>query len=159
MRDKGDVGRRLAGFSADRLVTAAGPGGGRPVPGLAIPEVTLAASDGSDISLAGLTGQETVVYAYPLTGRPGAPLPEGWDDIRGHAAAPRKTCAFRDHYAELRAGAGADRVFGLSTQDSNYQREAAERLHLPFPLLSDAALAPDDRAETSRHAGRRCHAG
>jgi hypothetical protein len=31
-------------------------------------------------------------------------------------------------------------VFGLSTQDTAYQREAAERLHLPFPLLSDAEL-------------------
>jgi peroxiredoxin len=31
-------------------------------------------------------------------------------------------------------------VFGLSTQDSNYQKEAVERLHLPFPLLSDENL-------------------
>ena len=37
--------------------------------------------------------------------------------------------------------AGATRVFGLSTQDGAYQREAAERLHLPFPLLSDEKLA------------------
>jgi peroxiredoxin len=29
----------------------------------------------------------------------------------------------------------------LSTQDTEYQREAAERLHLPFPLLSDESLA------------------
>ena len=33
------------------------------------------------------------------------------------------------------------RVFGLSTQDTDYQREAVERLHLPFELLSDAELA------------------
>jgi peroxiredoxin len=32
------------------------------------------------------------------------------------------------------------RVFGLSTQDTAYQREAAERLHLPFGLLSDEKL-------------------
>ena len=32
---------------------------------------------------------------------------------------------------------GAD-VFGLSTQTTDYQREMAERLHLPFELLSDA---------------------
>ena len=31
-------------------------------------------------------------------------------------------------------------MFGLSTQDTSYQREAAARLHLPFPLLSDADL-------------------
>jgi peroxiredoxin (alkyl hydroperoxide reductase subunit C) len=40
--------------------------------------------------------------------------------------------------------AGAARVFGLSTQDTAYQREAAERLHLPFPLLSDEKLALTD---------------
>ena len=121
-----------------RLPGPVDDGAARHLPGLAIPEVTLPATDGSDISLASLTGR-TVVYAYPLTGRPGAPLPEGWDDIPGARGCTPQNCAFRDHYAELRA-AGADRVFGLSTQDSNYQREAAERLHLPFPLLSDAAL-------------------
>ena len=31
-------------------------------------------------------------------------------------------------------------LFGLSTQDTAYQREAAERLHLPFPILSDEHL-------------------
>src|SRR5262249_17447494 len=29
-------------------------------------------------------------------------------------------------------------VFGVSTQETAYQREAADRLHLPFELLSDA---------------------
>ena len=28
----------------------------------------------------------------------------------------------------------------MSTQDTAYQREAVERLHLPFPILSDADL-------------------
>jgi peroxiredoxin len=46
---------------------------------------------------------------------------------------------FRDHFAELKA-LGVNRLFGLSTQDPAYQREAAERLHLPFPLLSDEHL-------------------
>ena len=80
-----------------------------------------------------------MVYAYPLTGRPGTPLPEDWDAIPGARGCTPQSCAFRDHHAELLA-AGAERVFGLSTQDTPYQREAAERLHLPFPLLSDAAL-------------------
>jgi peroxiredoxin len=31
-------------------------------------------------------------------------------------------------------------VFGLSTQTTEYQREAVERLHLPFEILSDAEL-------------------
>ncbi len=121
-----------------RLPVPVDDGAARHLPGLAIPEVTLPATDGSDVSLASLTGR-TVVYAYPLTGRPGAPLPEGWDEIPGARGCTPQNCAFRDHHAELLA-AGADRVFGLSTQDTAYQREAAERLHLPFPILSDAAL-------------------
>ena len=100
--------------------------------------MTLPATDGSAVSLGSLAGR-TVVYAYPLTGRPGAPLPEGWDEIPGARGCTPQNCAFRDHHAELLA-AGACRVFGLSTQNASYQREAAERLHLPFPLLSDAAL-------------------
>ena len=121
-----------------RLPVPVDDGAARHLPGLAIPEVTLPATDGSDVSLASLTGR-TVVYAYPLTGRPGSPLPEGWDEIPGARGCTPQSCAFRDHHAELLA-AGADRVFGLSTQDTAYQREAAERLRLPFPILSDAAL-------------------
>jgi peroxiredoxin len=100
--------------------------------------VALPATDGPSVELGGLPGR-TVVYVYPMTGRPGVALPEGWDDIPGARGCTPQTCAFRDHHGELVA-AGADRVFGLSTQDTDYQREAAQRLHLPFPLLSDAAL-------------------
>jgi peroxiredoxin len=45
----------------------------------------------------------------------------------------------RDAFENLKA-AGIEHVFGLSTQVPEYQREAAERLHLPFALLSDAEL-------------------
>ena len=121
-----------------RLPVPVDDGAARHLPGRAIPEVTLPATEGSAVSLGSLGGR-TVVYSYPLTGRPGAPLPEGWDEIPGARGCTPQNCAFRDHHAELLA-AGADRVFGLSTQDPSYQREAAERLHLPFPLLSDAAL-------------------
>ena len=75
-----------------------------------------------------------------MTGRPGVALPDGWDQIPGARGCTPQTCAFRDLYADLRA-AGADHVYGFSTQDRGYQREVAERLHLPFPLLSDADLA------------------
>jgi peroxiredoxin len=106
--------------------------------GATVPDIALPATDGSLISLAGLAGL-TVVYAYPMTGQPGVALPDGWDGIPGARGCTPQTCAFRDHHAEL-LEAGAARVFGLSTQDSDYQREAVGRLHLPFPLLSDAAL-------------------
>lgn len=104
-----------------------------------LPAVSLAATDGESIDLARLVGR-TIVYVYPMTGQPGRPLPHGWDDIPGARGCTPQSCAFRDHFAELRA-AGADRVFGLSTQDTHWQHEAAARLHLPFALLSDADLA------------------
>lgn len=113
-------------------------GAARNLPGQRLPDVELPASDGTCVSLARLDGR-TVVYLYPLTARPGAALPDGWDNIPGARGCTPQACAFRDHHAELLA-AGVDHVFGLSTQDTAYQAEAAERLHLPFPLLSDAAL-------------------
>jgi len=100
-----------------------------------MPSVPLIATDGSTVDLSKLRGR-TVVYTYPRTGRPGVPNPEGWDLIPGARGCTPQTCAFRDHFAELKA-AGVNHLFALSTQDPAYQREAAERLHLPFAILSD----------------------
>ncbi|HEY9397360.1 MAG TPA: peroxiredoxin [Burkholderiales bacterium] len=108
------------------------------LPGTKLPVVPLAATDGSMIDLAALRGR-TVVYAYPRTGAPGAPSPDGWDLIPGARGCSPQACSFRDHYAELKA-LGVDHLFGLSTQDTAYQKEAVERLRLPFPLLSDEHL-------------------
>lgn len=114
-------------------------GAARHLEGLHMPDVALPATDGSTIALASLSGL-TVVYAYPRTGRPGEiSLVDDWDMIPGARGCTPQSCAFRDHHAELRV-AGADQVFGLSTQDTDYQREMAERLHLPFPVLSDERL-------------------
>ncbi len=90
------------------------------------------------MNLSKLKGR-TVVYIYPRTGVPGVDAPPGWDDIPGARGCTPQSCGFRDHFAELKA-LGVGHVFGLSTQDTGYQREAAERLHLPFPILSDADL-------------------
>jgi peroxiredoxin len=81
-----------------------------------------------------------VLYLYPRTGVPGVDLPPGWNDIPGARGCTPQSCGFRDHFAELK-GLGVSHLFGLSTQDTDYQREAAERLHLPFAILSDAGLA------------------
>ncbi|GGR99407.1 peroxiredoxin [Deinococcus sedimenti] len=108
------------------------------LPGLRWPAQALPGTDGVAHDLSVLTGR-TVVYAYPRTARPDQAMPEGWDVIPGARGCTPQSCAFRDHHAELRA-AGA-RVFGLSVQDTAYQREAAARLHLPFPLLSDSGGA------------------
>jgi peroxiredoxin len=106
--------------------------------GLKLPSVALTATNGAQIDLSTLTGR-TVVYIYPRTGVPGQPLPDGWDAIPGARGCTPQSCSFRDHFAELKR-LGVAQLFGLSTQDSEYQREAAERLRLPFPILSDAAL-------------------
>ncbi|MFL5895632.1 MAG: peroxiredoxin [Thermoleophilaceae bacterium] len=109
------------------------------LPGLALPSIPLRSTDGDDVDLSRLEGR-TIVYAYPRTGRPGeAELVPGWDLIPGARGCTPESCGFRDHYADLLA-AGASAVYGLSTQDSDYQRELVERLHLPFPVLTDEGL-------------------
>ena len=107
------------------------------LPGMRLPSVVLPATDGGMVDLSMLPGR-SVVYVYPRTGRPDQPLPTGWDEIPGARGCTPQSCSYRDLAAEL-AALGA-RVFGLSTQETAYQREAAERLHLPFPLLSDERL-------------------
>jgi peroxiredoxin len=107
------------------------------LPGMQLPSVLLMSTAGVAVDLAKIPGR-TVVYCYPRTGRPDQEPPQAWNEIPGARGCTPQSCAFRDHYRELRA-LGAE-VFGISTQDTNYQREAVERLHLPFLLLSDEKL-------------------
>lgn len=113
-------------------------GAARHLAGMALPDLALPATDGTQVNVSKLKGR-TVVYIYPRTGVPGVDPPDGWDLIPGARGCTPQSCSFRDHFAELKA-LGIARVFGLSTQDNAYQREAATRLHLPFPLLSDKKL-------------------
>jgi len=113
-------------------------GAARHLTGMRVPDLALGATDGGHINLAKLSGR-SIVYIYPRTGVPGVPLPDGWDMIPGARGCTPQSCGFRDHFAELKA-LGVAQVFGLSTQDTAYQQEAANRLHLPFPLLSDVKL-------------------
>jgi peroxiredoxin len=113
-------------------------GATRDLAGARMASVPLRASNGDTVDLSVLPGR-LVVYAYPRTGQPGVDNPDGWDMIPGARGCTPQSCSFRDHFAELKA-LGVDRLFGLSTQDPGYQREAAERLHLPFAILSDEHL-------------------
>jgi peroxiredoxin len=108
------------------------------VVGMPVPSVPLSSTDGTTVDLSRVPGL-VVVYAYPRTGVPGIDNPPGWDLIPGARGCTPQSCAFRDHFAELQA-LGVNRLFGLSTQETAYQHEAAERLHLPFPILSDEKL-------------------
>jgi peroxiredoxin len=123
----------------DNLPAPQDDGGARHLTGMHLPDLELAATNGSTANLSKLPGR-AVVYIYPRTGLPGVPATDGWDAIPGARGCTPQSCSFRDHFAELKR-LGVAHVFGLSTQDSAYQREAVERLHLPFPILSDADLA------------------
>ncbi len=112
-------------------------GGCDHLPGLRLPSVSLMSTAGQMVDLSRLRGW-TVVYCYPRTGRPDQELPRGWNEIPGARGCTPQSCAFRDHYGQL-VTLGA-RVFGLSTQTTDYQREAVGRLGLPFSILSDADL-------------------
>jgi len=114
-------------------------GATRHLAGMEVPDLALPATEGVPVNLSKLRGR-TVVYIYPRTGVPGVDPPDGWDQTPGARGCTPQSCSFRDHFGELKR-LGVAQLYGLSTQDTDYQREAATRLHLPFPILSDEKLA------------------
>ena len=117
------------------------------VAGVQVPEVALSSTAGGTIDLATLPGT-SIVFIYPWTGRPGVPNPPGWDDIPGAHGSTPQTEGFRDQWKAFQA-AGFE-VFGLSTQSRDWQKECAQRLRLPFELLSDNAFAFADDLDLPR---------
>lgn len=112
------------------------------LPGMAMPPIALPSTDGRlvRVDVVPKGRERLVLYAYPRTGRPGEDeLTPDWDLIPGARGCTPEACAFRDGAADLQEAGAA--VLGVSTQDTAYQREAVDRLKLPFPLLSDADLA------------------
>ena len=103
-----------------------------------IPDLKLNSTDGTIVNLSNLKGI-TVIYVYPMTGVPGKELPEGWDEIPGARGCTPQSCSFRDNFSKLKK-LKIDNIFGLSTQSTEYQKELATRLHLPYPILSDEKL-------------------
>ena len=106
--------------------------------GRRMPDIDLPSTSGGTVNFARRKGR-TIVYCYPWTGRPGLPNPPGWDDIPGAHGSTPQTEGFRDLYDGFRQ-VNAE-VFGLSTQPSAYQCEMAERLRVPFAIVSDEAFA------------------
>lgn len=122
----------------DNLPVPQDDGAAAHLQGIKLPNIVLAATNATAVNLSALKGR-TVVYVYPRTGRPGQALPTGWDGIPGARGCTPQSCSFRDHFAEIKS-LGVKQLYGLSTQELAYQREAVDRLHLPFPILSDASL-------------------
>ena len=113
-------------------------GGAAHLLNMELPQLSLNAHDEDKIQLNTFNGT-TVIYCYPMTRHPAKPLPDGWDMIPGARGCTPQSCAFRDHKQKLNA-LGVSQIFGISIQTQAEQYEAAERLHLPFQLLSDAEL-------------------
>jgi peroxiredoxin len=105
----------------DDLPVPVDDGAAEHLPGAALPALTLPSTTGEQVDLGTLGTGRTIIYLYPMTGRPGTELPTGWDDIPGARGCTTEACDFRDHFQLLRA-AGATMT---------------ERLQLPFPVLSD----------------------
>ncbi|NYI66623.1 peroxiredoxin [Spelaeicoccus albus] len=106
--------------------------------GVAVPHLTLPSTSGDAVELAAVRGT-WVLFVYPSTGVPGQELPEGWDDVPGARGCTPEACGFRDNFEALQS-TGIAAVYGLSMQSTDVQTEAAERLQLPYPLLSDSTL-------------------
>ncbi len=106
--------------------------------GLVVPSIALPSTAGGTVDLAHATRERVVIYVYPRTGRPGEPLPDGWDQIPGARGCTPQSCAFRDHQADL--AARGTTVIGISSQSTEDQAEFADREHIPFPLLSDPEM-------------------
>ena len=125
------------------------------LPGSPLPALAMVATNGETVELDQLGSGRSVLYFYPLTGRPGVDPPDGWDSIPGARGCTPEACDFRDHHADL-AAAGAGAVYGVSSQGTEYQRELVERLSLPFSMLSDPDLtiAAALRLPTFTAAGR-----
>jgi peroxiredoxin len=132
-------GQHDPSFLLPGIPTPQDDGGARHLAGMKLPDIALPATAGGPVNLSKLTGR-TVVYIYPRTGVPGVDAPPGWDDIPGARGCTPQSCGFRDHFGELKR-LGVAQLYGVSTQDTAYQKEAATRLHLPFAILSDEKLA------------------
>lgn len=102
-----------------------------------LPSISLSSTDDSQIDFP-IISNRVIIYLYPMTGRPDMALPDGWDEIPGARGCIPQSCSFSDHYSELKELNTS--VYGLSTQTTEYQKEAANHLHLPFPIVSDKNL-------------------
>jgi peroxiredoxin len=107
--------------------------------GMRMPSIALKSTGGGSVDIASVEAPRVIIFAYPRTGEPGKPVPEGWDAIPGARGCTPETCGFRDHHDEFVALKG--KVFGLSTQTTEYQKEMVDRLHVPFDVLSDQDLS------------------
>lgn len=117
-------------------------GAAKHLSGMRVVSVPLRSTAGRLVDLGQVVKGVRVVYCYPRTGEPEREPPggvEAWNRVPGARGCTPQSLAFREQFGQFRE-MGVE-VFGLSTQSTPYQREAAARLELPFELLSDESLA------------------
>ena len=126
----------------------------RHLDGLSMPAVRLKSSRGREVDVTVISAAPMVMFFYPsATGRPDTP-PE-WDLIPGARGCTAQACTYRDRYREF--GDLGVSVHGVSAQSPQQQREFAERMGIPYELLSDSdfALTNALRLPTFDFQGRR----
>jgi peroxiredoxin Q/BCP len=88
--------------------------------GTTVPDFTLKADDGRQVSLSDFRGRRLVLYFYPKDDTPGC---------------TKEACSFRDDYSDIIA-AGAQ-VLGISPDTIQSHGKFKGKYQLPFTLLSD----------------------
>ena len=107
-----------------------------------LPSISLPSTSGSDIDVSTLgadSSAPTILFFYPAIGAAGAVPTQAWNDIPGARGCTPQACSFRDTLKDLNQ-AGAGQTYGISTQTLDFSKEAKERLHLPYDLISDDSL-------------------
>lgn len=49
--------------------------------GESLPSISLSSTQGEAVNLSRIIGR-VVIYCYPMTGKPGISLPDGWDEMK-----------------------------------------------------------------------------
>lgn len=104
--------------------------------GMSVPSIELRSTDDRFVDLSVEAKNPTVIFFYPKTGEPTKPAPPDWDLIPGARGCTPQSCGFRDIYSEFQEN--GFKVYGASSQTSEYQKEFVSRNHIPFEILSDA---------------------
>jgi peroxiredoxin len=119
----------------DGLPVPEDDGACRHLPGKDLPALALRSTSNRDVRLDEVSQNRTVFFFYPRTGRPGQSVPPTWDQIPGARGCTPHSCGYRDSFAEFRRLGVA--VYGVSSQDTEYQQELVRRTNLPYEVLSD----------------------
>jgi len=88
--------------------------------GAKAPEFSLPADDGTTVTLAGLRGNNIVLYFYPK------------DDTSGCTT---EACGFRDSWEDVQKNGAI--VLGVSPDSIASHQKFKQKYRIPFPLLAD----------------------